>query len=115
MKRLGSLKSPQIQAKIPKIENDQVVCDNGGSLEKLESPQILANVPRIENDQVVNDTNEEKLDGNSKINEIFMKKIDNLVNKLIHVVWDQILGRYFGMILQYFGTKICYDFSQFFL
>ena len=27
--------------------------------------------------------------------------------KLIHVVWDQILGCYFG-------TKICYDFSQFF-
>lgn len=30
--------------------------------------------------------------------------------KLFHVLWDDILGRYFGMILQYFGMKIYYDF-----
>ena len=27
-----------------------------------------------------------------------------------HVVWDDIMGRYFGMILQYFGMKIYDDF-----
>ena len=77
MKRVGSLESQQIPAKVPKIENDQNVRDNGGS---LESPQISAKVPRIENDQLVNDTNEQNLDENSKINEIFMKKIDSIVN-----------------------------------
>ena len=49
MKRAGSLENAQISAKVPKIENDQNVGDNGGS---LESPQISAKMPRIENDQV---------------------------------------------------------------
>jgi hypothetical protein len=33
--------------------------------------------------------------------------------KLVHVLWYDILGRYFGMISRYFGMKIYYDFSQF--
>ena len=52
LKRSGSLESPQISAKVPRIENDQVVQDNSGS---LESPQISAKVSKIENDQVVHD------------------------------------------------------------
>ena len=45
----------------------------------MESPQISTEVPKIENDKAVDD-NEERLDENSKINEIFMKKIDSIVN-----------------------------------
>ena len=45
----------------------------------MESPQISTKGPKIENDKAVND-NEERLDENSKINEIFMKKIDSIVN-----------------------------------
>ena len=31
-------------------------------------------------------------------------------NRLVHVLWYDILGRYIGMILQYFGMKMYYDF-----
>jgi hypothetical protein len=30
--------------------------------------------------------------------------------RLVNVFWSYILGHYFGMILQYFGMKIYYDF-----
>ena len=30
--------------------------------------------------------------------------------RLVHVPWYDILRHYFGMILQYFQMKICYDF-----
>ena len=51
----------------------------------LESPQIPAKVPKIENDQVVTNDNEEKLDEkieNSKINDVMMKKMDKIVEQI---------------------------------
>ena len=43
----------------------------------------------------------------------FHKNEKQIPNKLVHVLWYDILGRYFGMISRYFGMKIYYDFSQF--
>ena len=51
----------------------------------LESPQILAKVPKIENDLVVTNDNEEKLDEkieNSEINDDMMKKMEKIVQQI---------------------------------
>ena len=52
---------------------------------------------------------------NTLLRETLIENIEKsfVTFKLVHVLLYDILGRYFGMTLRYFGMKIYYDFSQF--
>ena len=57
-------------------------CENLKRRGSLESPQSQAKVPKIDNDQVKNEENIKKKIENPKINDVLVEKIDNIVKQV---------------------------------